>query len=98
MDFRDPAYYRRSDMETHMHEETERKAEFRIKKAAHQDTLQDADTVEDAYYFVLVAANGEPVATSELYTSLNDAERGARDARAAAEEAEIVFEDPDAGS
>ena len=42
----------------------------------------------DAWYFVLVADNGEIVSTSELYTTKAHAERGAEDANRVAAEAE----------
>ena len=45
------------------------------------------------YRFVLVAANGEPVATSELYESKSNAKRGAEACKRAAAEAEVVDEE-----
>lgn len=44
------------------------------------------------YRFVLVAANGEPVATSEAYESKSGAKRGADACKRAAAEAEVVDE------
>ena len=42
------------------------------------------------YRFVLVAGNGEPVATSEAYESKSGAKRGAEACKRAAAEADIV--------
>lgn len=57
-------------------------AKFKIKKGS-----------TGKYRFVLVAANGETVATSELYESKSGAKRGAEACKRAAAEADIVDED-----
>jgi uncharacterized protein YegP (UPF0339 family) len=41
------------------------------------------------WYFVLKAANGEPVCTSEAYTTKDDAKRGAKSHRKAARTATV---------
>jgi uncharacterized protein YegP (UPF0339 family) len=40
------------------------------------------------FYYVLVAANNEVLATSETYTRMEDAKRGVEDAKRAAAEAD----------
>ncbi|MGQ0678401.1 MAG: YegP family protein [Actinomycetota bacterium] len=56
-----------------------RAAEFHIEKGS-----------TGKYRFVLVASNGEPVATSELYESKSGAKKGAEACKRATAEAEIV--------
>ena len=44
---------------------------------------------DDQFYFTLVASNGEPVATSEMYPTKSNAERGVDAVRRAANTTEI---------
>ena len=48
---------------------------------------------KNGWYFQLIAANGEPVATSEVYSSKDSAKRGCEAVRRAAADAEIVVEE-----
>ncbi|HHF3290297.1 TPA: YegP family protein [Vibrio alginolyticus] len=50
--------------------------------------------IEQPYYFVLIANNGEVIATSEMYTSENAARIGIASVKANAEKAEIVVAYP----
>jgi uncharacterized protein YegP (UPF0339 family) len=52
--------------------------------------LEIKKSKDGQFYFVLVAANGEPILTSETYTRRADAERGARTMRDLAGCASIV--------
>lgn len=60
-------------------------AKFAIKKSK-----------DDKYYFSLVAANGEPVASSQMYSSKSGAVKGAEACQRAAAAATIADETEDA--
>ena len=51
-------------------------------KTSHKETLQP-------YYFVLCASNGEIIATSEMYASKQNAQKGIRSVINNAQDAEI---------
>jgi uncharacterized protein YegP (UPF0339 family) len=65
--------------------------EARIKR------IKSAPGRDPGWYFVVVADNGEPVATSEPYTRPEDAVRGVADLRAALADPAFTIERVDDG-
>lgn len=52
-----------------------------------RDHYEVRESVDQQFYWVLVAGNGEVLATSETYTRKRDAQRGVTAARKAAKQA-----------